>query len=64
MKDTIISGCDTSRTVCLEPIEIHNEVLKLCENNSLIRRPWNAGVFCQVRRRNNTESYRTQQREA
>ena len=43
MKDKIISSCDTSSIGCLEPIKIHNEILKLCVNNSLIRRPWNAG---------------------
>jgi len=43
MKDKIISICDTSGVGCLEPIKIHKKVLKLCENNSLIRRPWNAG---------------------
>lgn len=43
MKDTIINSCDTSSMGCLERIKIRNEVLKLCENSSLIRRPWNAG---------------------
>jgi hypothetical protein len=65
----IISSSDTSNVGCLQPIKIHNEVLKLCENNSFIRRLWNAGsklveFFCQARRRDNTKSHRVQKREA